>query len=273
MDPCSWHQINVAFPDWAGAEHAALAHLVPLLIAAERDGLLTSWFFIRKKPCWRVRFLPGGDTSGTQAYIHHHLEDLKKNRHIDDAREIVYEPETHAFGGAEGMACAHRLFHLDSRHLLAHLADTGHLPGAGHRRELSILLCSTLLRTAGLDWYEQGDVWARVADHREPPGATFSERLHADLQHLMSVDTASLTREGSPLPHAPEWTGAFAVAGQDLAGLSAAGLLRRGLRAVLAHHIIFVWNRFGLPHATQAVLAATAKTVVFGADPRLTGPP
>jgi hypothetical protein len=40
-----------------------------------------------------------------------------------------------------------------------------------------------------------------------------------------------------------------------------------GLRDVLAHHVIFAWNRLGLPSATQVVLAAAAKTAVFGPDP------
>ncbi|MGQ0775693.1 MAG: hypothetical protein ACT4NY_14950 [Pseudonocardiales bacterium] len=49
--------------------------------------------------------------------------------------------------------------------------------------------------------------------------------------------------------------------------LAADGLLHRGLRAILAHHIIFAWNRHGLPYPTQAILANTAKAVVFGRDP------
>ncbi|MGH3931254.1 MAG: thiopeptide-type bacteriocin biosynthesis protein [Pseudonocardiaceae bacterium] len=53
--------------------------------------------------------------------MHRHLEDLKSNRHVDNVTEVVYEPETHAFGGTEGMASAHGLFHLDSRYLLAYL--------------------------------------------------------------------------------------------------------------------------------------------------------
>ncbi|MGH3799887.1 MAG: lantibiotic dehydratase C-terminal domain-containing protein [Pseudonocardiaceae bacterium] len=31
--------------------------------------------------------------------------------------EVVYEPEIHAFGGADAMALAHNLFHADSRHI------------------------------------------------------------------------------------------------------------------------------------------------------------
>ncbi len=270
MDPCPWRQVTVVFSDWASAERIAVAHLAPLLAAAEVEGLVASWFFVRKAPCWRVRYLPGGHAAAAQAYIHRRLEDLESKRHVEDVTEVVYEPETHAFGGIEAMASAHRLFHLDSRHLLAYLTDTRHLPGNRRRRELSIILCGTLLRAAGLDWYEEGDVWTRVADHREPPEQIPADRLHtlrSDLRRLMSADTASLLREGSPLAFAAGWTGTYAAAGRELADLAAGGLLHRGLRAILAHHIIFAWNRHGLPAATQAVLAHTAKAVVFGSDP------
>ncbi|MGK5673308.1 thiopeptide-type bacteriocin biosynthesis protein [Micromonospora sp. URMC 106] len=36
--------------------------------------------------------------------------------------EQTYEPETHAFGGADAMTVAHALFHTDSRHILRHQA-------------------------------------------------------------------------------------------------------------------------------------------------------
>ncbi|MGH4017438.1 MAG: thiopeptide-type bacteriocin biosynthesis protein, partial [Pseudonocardiaceae bacterium] len=39
--------------------------------------------------------------------------------------ESIYEPETHAFGGEEGMAAAHTLFHQDSRHIVEHLRPLG----------------------------------------------------------------------------------------------------------------------------------------------------
>jgi hypothetical protein len=35
------------------------------------------------------------------------------------------------------------------------------------------------------------------------------------------------------------------------------------LRAVLAHHVIFAWNRIGLSHTTQSLLANVAKAVVL----------
>jgi thiopeptide-type bacteriocin biosynthesis protein len=74
-------------------------------------------------------------------------------------------------------------------------------------------------------------------------------------------------RDGALLGHCAQWAAAYTETGQELASLAAAGRLRRGLRDVLAHHVIFAWNRLGLPYATQSILAGTAKTVVFGADP------
>lgn len=58
------------------------------------------------------------------------------------------------------------------------------------------------------------------------------------------------------------------------------GELTRGLRAVLAQHILFAWNRAGIPAEHQALLATTAARVAFHTDPthlgdligRLAGP-
>lgn len=60
---------------------------------------------------------------------------------------------------------------------------------------------------------------------------------------------------------------AYAGAGRELASLAAEGQLRRGLRDVLAHHVIFAWNRIGLSYAAQSALAGTANAVVFGPEP------
>ncbi|EFC83505.1 thiopeptide-type bacteriocin biosynthesis protein [Parafrankia sp. EUN1f] len=269
MNTLTWHQVNVAFPNWVSAEATAVDHLTPLLDSAETDGLITSWFLVRKAPCWRIRYLPRETTGEAEAYIHTRLAGLQETRLIQDTTFTLYEPESHAFGGAEGMDTAHRLFHLDSRHLLTYLNDTSHNPADRRRRELSVLLCSHLLHAAGLDWYEEGDVWARVADHRQPPERIPDDglrTLHDGLRRLMSIDNRLLPTDALP-PAFTAWTSAFAAAGTELAILATDGRLHRGLRAVLAHHVIFAWNRHGLPHTAQAVLAHAAKTVVFGHKP------
>ncbi|WP_328744058.1 thiopeptide-type bacteriocin biosynthesis protein [Streptomyces sp. NBC_00285] len=259
----AWCQANLVFPEWENAETIAVSRLAPILRVGEDEGALARWFIIRKHPCWRVRYLPA---AGGAEHIAQSLDTLIAERAITAWTEIVYEPEEHAFGGTEAMASAHRLFHRDSRSLLEHLQRKGGL----HRRETSLMLCSILMRSAGLDWYEQGDVWARVGAHREtPPGATPErrEQLQAAVHRLISVNGDELMRTGGPLAHLADWARAYRDAGRDLAHLMELGLLHRGLRDVLAHHVLFAWNRIGLPYATQAALAAAAKAVVFGPDP------
>jgi thiopeptide-type bacteriocin biosynthesis protein len=273
MDVCSWGQVTIGFPDWDSTEHIAVTRVTPLLATAEADGLITAWFFIRKAPCWRVRYRSAHTAPEAQTHIHSHLADFQRQGLITKAVAGVYEPEVHAFGGSQAMGIAHKLWHRDSRHLMTYLARIDSQPD--RRRELSILLYSAMLRAARLDWYEQGDVWARVADHRDPPDHIAPEALHAleiAVRRFISVDPASLIGPGAPLAFAADWMTAFTTAGRALDQLATAGRLHRGLREVLAHHIIFAWNRIGLPAGTQAAVATAATAVVFGRDPAAVRP-
>jgi thiopeptide-type bacteriocin biosynthesis protein len=263
----TWRQVNITFADWPAAGRTAAEHLRPLLARAEEDRLIASWFFVRKFPAWRVRYLPTPDApSETASHITRALLSLVSNPNVIDVSEVVYEPETCAFGGREGIDNAHRLFHADSRHLLARLAH--HNTAAPDRsRELALLLTVVMLRSAGLDWYEQGDVWARVAVHRPNPWQPYADQQLDSVRRYLTADTEAALSDGSPLAATPGWGQAFGTAGADLAMHSSAGLLHRGLRAVLVHHVIFTWNRHGLPYDTQALLASSARDVVFGADP------
>lgn len=76
-----------------------------------------------------------------------------------------------------------------------------------------------------------------------------------------------MTEESAFLTLAASWAEDLSNAGRRFADLAADGHLRRGLRDVLTHHIVFSWNRLGLPYRTQAVLAGTAKLAIFGPDP------
>ncbi|WP_433464094.1 thiopeptide-type bacteriocin biosynthesis protein [Spirillospora sp. CA-128828] len=267
-DTSRWKQINIEFADWTTAEPTAVTHIAPLLLQAEEDALITGWFFLRKAPCWRVRYLPGADPDATEQHFQAQLRALADTERITGFQTVIYEPETRAFGGTAAMQAAQHLFHRDSRHLLAYLATTTHQ--ARHRRELAVLLCCALLRGADLDWYEQGDVWAHVAEHRPPDDQLPPARLDAlepAVRRLLSVDTTPLLADGGTLAHAAAWIDAFAALGHQLAHLAATGRLHRGVRAVLAHHVVFTWNRHGLPYPAQVLLAHTAQRVVFGPDP------
>jgi thiopeptide-type bacteriocin biosynthesis protein len=261
-----WGQVQLHFADQKTAEQAAAARLGPKLREAEVAGLVSSWWFIRK-PQWRLRYQSGDRTpnGAARTYLGRTLNQLRAEGKITGWSEGIYEPELHAFGGIHAMAVAHDLFHQDSRHILGYLAQP-EVPAG--RRELSILLCSLLMRAAGQDWYERGDIWTRVAAHRphdpQAPPERLS-RLKPQLHRLMTVDfgpDSDPVRNGR-LQFASPWVEAFEQAGRALADLARDGRLTRGLRAIVAHHILFHWNRLGITAASQATLALAAQEVVL----------
>ncbi|GAB2769260.1 methyltransferase, FxLD system [Streptomyces daliensis] len=263
MRDAEWPQRIIEFSDWSRAESVAVTRLRPLLTAATRDGLL-QWSFIRKAPTWRLRYRtpPGGTPPLDQA-----LSILVTDGVIHAWVPGIYEPETTAFGGPAGMDVAHELFHRDSLHVLDQLArwqQSPDPPGLG-RRELAVMLFSVSMRAAGLDWYEQGDVWARVAAERPRPPRPVPQRHRAAVRRLMTVDAGRLSNSGDGrLAPLADWISTFEWAGQQLARLNRHGRLERGLRAVLAHHLIFHWNRLGLPREDQSALSTLAKEAVMG---------
>jgi thiopeptide-type bacteriocin biosynthesis protein len=253
MDDSSWQQINISYPGETpqDREQPAIDHLRQVLPTAEATGLISTWWFIRKG-AWRIRYQPSTEP-----------------RHRDLAHQMItsgvswtnniYEPETHAFGGADAMAAAHTLFHHDSRHLLSYLHQH-----PTNRREHSLVLCTALMRAAALDLNEQGDVWAQVLQHRashlsQPPtpDAHIWAAFTSDARQLLTG--AARTTD--------QWHTAFADAGANLQHLRETGKLTRGIRAVMALHVIFHWNRLGLSATTQATLARAATEAIFSATP------
>ena len=256
-----WPQAVIEFADRYVAEQVAVTHLRPELANALADGSISCWFFTRKSPCWRLRYVPADGR--VRRHLSRVLDGWAAERRIVRWTVGLYEPEVFAFGGVPAMEVAHELFHQDSRNILDHLGRT-----ELGRRELTILLCSVLLRSAGLDWFEQGDVWARVLHHRSAGTAVVPGWRPSPLRamyRLMTIDASptSALFDGGPLAAMHGWFAAFERAGQRLADLARRGSLKRGLRAVLAHHVIFHWNRLGLSYTEQRTLAALAKEVVM----------
>ncbi|HET9899375.1 MAG TPA: thiopeptide-type bacteriocin biosynthesis protein [Streptosporangiaceae bacterium] len=252
MDETSWQQINVTYPGRTRhhQEQHAIAHLRQVLPAAETAGLITSWWFIRKG-AWRIRYLPA-DKPGSDA----RARKLLTSR-VTSTSDI-YEPETHAFGGTDAMTAAHKLWHHDSSHLLSYLSQC-----PADRRERSLILCTALMRAAAIDLNEQGDVWAKVLQHRAEhiksppaPDAPTWNGFTNDVHRLL-LGTPRITGD---------WHIAFEKAGTSLRHLREAGKLTRGLRAIVALHVIFHWNRIGLTADSQAKLAQAAKEAIFGKD-------
>lgn len=257
----AWYQVRVEFPGWAAAEQIGATHLGPRLDQLRADAAVTDWWFLRKHPCWRLRLL-GADT----AAVNHTLDELVASGVIARWWSTLYEPETAAFGSQAGMNCVHDLFCADSRGVLDYLRhDT---PGLG-RRELSILLLHGLMRAAGLDGFECGDVFDRVARLRPTPATTNNprlDRLTDQVRKLLSIPTEAhrgLFAPGGSITHAAPWLAAFRTTGHQLGDDATEGHLCRGLRAILTHVVIFHWNRFGLSASTQGILARAAATALL----------
>jgi len=248
-----WRQINLTLSDWQTAEAFAATRLAPELTAAEDHRAITAFWFIRKSETWRLRLLPGDRLAQTYAL----LASITDDDRIRGVTEPVYRSEAYAFGGDQAMTIAHTLFHADSRHILGHLATAG----GTHRRELGVLLATRLMRAAGLEFSEQGDVWRLLASRRHQPNAPApSPWLIAAVQRLLTAadDTAR-----SPLAITPQWPKAHEQAGADLGFLDRHGALTRDLREVLTHHLLFLFNRLGISAADTWLLATAAVTVTF----------
>ncbi|GAA1614014.1 methyltransferase, FxLD system [Catellatospora bangladeshensis] len=254
----TWRQLNVCCADWQHAEQAGIL-LGPVLDTAQMEGQINSWWFVRKRQCWRVR-LHSADTDPLPVAVTDLVEQLRTTGTVQRADEVIYEPEVHAFGGPNGMTLAHHLFHQDSSQTLTYLATAG----SPRRLELGLRLAMRLMRAAELEWYEQGDVWARIAAHRQTPATRPSTRTVQRIAHLI---TARHETDRSPLHAQPAWPAAFDDAGTQLAAMAAGGQLTRGLRDLLTHHLLFAWNRLGIPAAEQHLAADTARALVFDYPP------
>ncbi|WP_327074430.1 thiopeptide-type bacteriocin biosynthesis protein [Kitasatospora purpeofusca] len=266
----TWIQVYVQPISWPKAEQDLATHLGPHLRQAENSGAVHAWWYVRKHPCWRIRLQhgPSGTPEGLRQAISRQLDLLQAEGVITAWWPGIYEPEAAALGGRHGIATAHRLFHADSRAILADSrwdTTSPSRPAVG-RRELSMLLCSHMLRAAGQEWTEQADVWHRVAQMRPrtEAAADNANRLAATIGCLLAADTEALARPGAVLEHASTRVSAFHTAGQDLREAAQSGALTRGLRAVLAHLVIFHWNRAGIPAPAQGALARAARDHILG---------
>nr|WSZ99025.1 methyltransferase, FxLD system [Streptomyces sp. NBC_00857] len=264
MSPDRWHQHNVTFADRANGKRAIADRLRPALLAAEEDGQLTGWWFMNKQP-WPLRYRSAEPSTLVESL----LSDLVDSGTVRSWLPGIYEPETAAFGGSKAMDAAHELFHQDSRHLLTYQPGPGRLG----RRETAVLLISAMMRAARLDWFEQGDVWAKAAALRPAPEELPPDRaaaLGTAIKRLMTVDTRSLCRPTGPLEGHDEWVAAFERAGTTLAHLATKGGLTRGLRAIITHHLIFHANRAGLRSDDQSALFNIAREAVMGSSDNTT---
>ncbi|MFI0409073.1 methyltransferase, FxLD system [Actinomadura sp. 3N508] len=235
-----WWHATMTFPGGTGISPQAAQQL--------SRGLKDQRFhFLRKGGELRLR---------TQRPVADLLDSLVADQRASGWTGSVYEPETEAFGGPEGMDIAHEVFCADSP---AALAETG----SPHARERCVLLLSAMIRAAGLDPFETGDVWAKIGALRPPvtpPTGPGRDRAIAAIRRLTTADAA---QRPNAEPGWAERVAAFENAGHQLRQQDATGRLTRGLRAILAHHAIFAFNRAAVPAHQQAATAWLGHHIAF----------
>ncbi|GAA0906646.1 thiopeptide-type bacteriocin biosynthesis protein [Streptomyces thermoalcalitolerans] len=265
QQPGTWYQVNIEFTDYTTAATAFGDCLLPVL-SEKTIGL---WWFIRKHPHWRLRIkpAPGTPTGEIATSIAQALDTAVSHGTVRRWRPTLYEPETIAFGGPDGMTTAHHLFHTDSRGVLTYhrAADAG-TDGLPDAKTTSLLVLTLLLRAAGLEWGEQGDVWGQVEALRPLPPAVPPERVTAmvlPMRTLLTRDAGPALTNG-PLTPLRRWIIGMEHSGQELKDAAHDGRLTLGLRAVLARHVLFHWNRMGFNTRQQAIWARAAREALLG---------
>ena len=264
--PSPWHQFNVEFSDASHSESTATAYLLPVLCRAQSDKDAT-WWFLRKPPGWRLRILPAASPTVDP------VEELRTALQTAESAGLVqrwwcsaYEPETTAFGGECGMALAHELHAADSGGIARLLTEMPFGDEEPSRLLLSLLLMTHLHRAASLDLNERGDVWARVAAQRPAPelAAATAGALAAKARVVLTTDTTTLTAADGLLHRVADWATDIEEIGARLGAAARSGYLQRGLREVLALHVIFHWNRIGLGADQQAAWATATTDALLG---------
>ncbi|PJE93686.1 bacteriocin biosynthesis protein [Streptomyces carminius] len=263
--PTEWHQVNIEFAHYPTAERTFRAYLLPSL----RGEPVGAWWFVRKYPCWRLRVRPNPDTppEDTAAHLAKTLDAAVSWGVVKKWWPSLYEPETVAFGGPKGMAIAHDLFHRDSVGVLDYHQHTdAGTDGFPDAKATSLLMATVLLRAAGLEWGEQGDVWGQIEARRSLPDDVPPDKISAmtgPMRRLLTADVGHALDSG-PLSLLKTWATGVQQSGRALEKTARQGSLRLGLRGILARHLLFHWNRMGFPTRQQAIWARATRETVLG---------
>ncbi|AWI32710.1 thiopeptide-type bacteriocin biosynthesis protein [Streptomyces tirandamycinicus] len=263
--PGGWHQVYIQFADYPPAASVLQAYLLPVL----RDASVERWWFLRKHPCWRLRIHHRPDVPEKRAVTHvaEALDSAVSRGGVKEWTPSLYEPEIVAFGGPDGMAISHALFHTDSVGVLDYLRQAAdRTEGLLDGKATSLLLAALFLRAAGLEWGEQGDVWGQVEARRPLPDDVPTDRVSAmaeQLQRLLLLDAGPVLAAG-PLAPLRSWATGMEDGGRALAAAAREGRLGLGLRGILARHILFHWNRMGFTTRQQAIWSRAAREAALG---------
>lgn len=229
---------------------------------------VTNAYFMRKPPGLRFRI----ETAAPERLRPVVTRSLERNGYA--TAPLPYEPEEYQFGGAAGMAVAHRHFTTDSRAALAVLerAIAGRLSAPPW--VLSLLCILDLASKVASDTSELWDLWShlrltgRLLDAHavsESEVGALAARLRPFV-HDRRAMIAALGRDDREL--VSFYRRSNSRCARELRRVHRDGELLYAPRQVLPFWIVFHWNRWGFPEARQRTLAHGIERVL---DPKRVG--
>lgn len=217
---------------------AAIVELASLARVLMADRLIARWWFIRKPPGMRARFLM--IEPGAEPRIDERIDELVSACIVTSSAANVYEPELARFGGEAGLALTHDHFAASSA-LVAELLQLH--TDRSDLRVVAAAMAHDLFSLVADDRAELLDVWHQLAGAVRR--ATGDDELGPADAGLATAATA--TDLGGVLPAAVvEAMAEGRKRHVDIANRLRASTLTVGRRAWLAAVTIFDWNRFGL---------------------------
>jgi thiopeptide-type bacteriocin biosynthesis protein len=264
-DPPQWQQVNAALTRREGSmlesARTVFRALEPALNTWRSDSRLKHFFFMRKDPGLRLRFLADGTLNNELSAL---LDSLIDKGAIDVWFRSVYEPESDRFGGAAAMEAVHAWFDTDAAQwmVLDRLRSEGRAAIA--RDVLCAATALDLVTNAVPDRAEAWAVWRLYASSNGlASGDNTMDEQFGDIQFLNSQAT----------PGEQEVLHAYQAANRGLSSrlskLTQEGKLNAGIRSVLATIILFHFNRHGLDVAAHNRVAGTMTRALDPALPRV----
>lgn len=254
----NWFQINVAVvrhnASALPAVRALFRQLLPIISSWKRERKIKCFFFARKPPDLRLRFLWHGVQADLLSRIETILLELQLEGLVSHFFQSVYEPEVFQFGGPEAMALVHEYFETDS---LAWIA-LDRLEEANART----IATDTLVRAVMNDLFlrtlscpaEVWDVWCNLADSIPP-----SQTEPPPSREIVLLETLLSSARGEEERILRNYLQANQQLSTELQQTWSEGKLLCGLRALLPFIAMFHFNRHGLNSVQQMAIASAMK--------------
>jgi len=247
-----WLQVNVALERRSRAPldsaRDVFRELQPLLRRWRRRRSLRRFFFMRKPPGIRLRFLGPDPRRRILPDLQEVLTRLRRRRRIRRFFCSVYEPEIRSFGGASAMDLVHAYFEVDS----AAWIELDQLSAAGRGTlaadVVSLAAVNDLFLRALEDAGEVWDAWCNLAELRPAPKGDLPRLRVPFLAGLLPMATATERRVLRRYARANQ------VLARGLSRLWSRGALSTGLRAILPFVAAFHFNRHGVGGPAQSRL-------------------